>query len=81
MQVFKKRCHCEPVRTLAWQSVSPVQTDFTEALRNLHRTGYGLPRRFAPRNDSAGRNPVVKICVLTKPIVIIRIYDAAKLAE
>ena len=24
------------------------------------------PRRFAPRNDSAGRNPVIKIRVLTK---------------
>ena len=81
MQVFQKRCHCAPVRRLAWQSVPPVQTDFTEVLRNLQPLGYGLPegelprrgkrshpgvRRFAPRNDSAGRNPVIKIRVLTK---------------
>ena len=24
----------------------------------LHRRGYGLPRRFAPRNDRGGRGPV-----------------------
>ena len=39
---------------------------FTEALRNLQRLGYGLPRRFAPRNDSAGQNPVIKMFMLTK---------------
>ena len=37
----------------------PVLTDFTEALRNLQRLRCGLPRRFAPRNDSAGSNPVI----------------------
>ena len=81
MQVLKKRCHCEPVHTLARQSVPPVQTDFTGALKNLQRLGYGLPegelprrgkrshpgvRRFAPRNDSIGWNPVIKIRVLTQ---------------
>ena len=49
-----------------WQSVFPVQADFTEAFRNLQRMGYGLPRRFAPRNDSAGQNPVIKMFMLTK---------------
>ena len=33
-------CHSEPVRTLAWESVSPKKKN-------------GLPRRYAPRNDSA----------------------------
>ena len=36
------RCHCEPVRTLVWQSPSP-----TASLR--------LPRRCAPRNDIDSR--------------------------
>ena len=39
-----KTCHCEPVRTLVWQSVIPLRR--TPVLwRN------GFPRRFAPRND------------------------------
>ena len=43
-----------------------MQSIFSEILRKLRRFGYGLPRRFAPRNDSAGRNPVIKMRVLTK---------------
>ena len=39
---------------------------FTETLRKSQRLGCGLPRRFAPRNDSAGRNPVIKIHMLIK---------------
>ena len=39
---------------------------FTETLRKSRRLGCGLPRRFAPRNDSAGRNPVIKIHMLIK---------------
>ena len=27
---------------------------------------YGLPRRFAPRNDSGGRNTVINMCMLTQ---------------
>ena len=38
-QSVKKACHCEPVRTLARQSV--------------HKS-YGFPRRCAPRNDRNG---------------------------
>ena len=38
-------CHCEPARTLVWQSVLPTH-------RTPCRKGkYGFPRRFAPRND------------------------------
>ena len=33
----------------------------TETLKKSQRLGYGLPRRFAPRNDSAGQNPVIKM--------------------
>ena len=102
MQVLKKRCHCEPVSTLAWQSV-PLRTGRFHrnaqkiatfgirisglalsicAARCLHkrkrlpsRCGRLTPpqaalpcgpRRFAPRNDSAGRNPIIKMSVLTK---------------
>ena len=43
-----------------------AQANFTGALRNMLRSGCGLPRRFAPRNDSAGQIPVTEICVLTK---------------
>ena len=39
---------------------------FTETLRKSQRLGCGLPRRFAPRNDSAGRNPVIKIHMFIK---------------
>ena len=39
---------------------------FTETLRKSQRLGCGLLRRFAPRNDSAGRNPVIKIHMLIK---------------
>ena len=52
MQVFKKRCHCEPVRTLAWQSVplyrsilrkyletcSVWDADFRVVAKHLRRT-------------------------------------------
>ena len=61
-------CHCEPVRTLAWQSVSPCSSAKREAAPKANPQpstnspkpqptcqvflqGYGLPRRFAPRND------------------------------
>ncbi len=61
-------CHCEPVRTLAWQSVLPAEIpDMSVVLRANSqcfsyspkvllfvmycRKEYGLPRRFAPRND------------------------------
>ncbi len=65
-------CHCEPVRTLVWQSVTP-QRNFANwqflgqirmhfpvfalgtALCYALPQGCGLPRRFAPRNDSGGR--------------------------
>ena len=43
-----------------------IQADPTETLKKSQRLGYGLPRRFAPRNDSAGQNPVIKMFVLTK---------------
>ena len=46
---------------------SPLtQSVFSEILRNLQRFRCGLPRRFAPRNDSAGQNPVIKMFMLTK---------------
>ena len=35
-----------------------------------------LPRRFAPRNDSIGLNPVIKIRVLTKTDRHNSIYSA-----
>ena len=61
-------CHCEPVRTLVWQSVTPqrnpaswhhfgqIRSTFPHSPKVLlsampHRKEYGLPRRFAPRND------------------------------
>ena len=49
-----KTCHCEPVRTLVWQSVIPLRR--TPVLwRN------GFPRRFAPRNDIFIKNhPVMR---------------------
>ena len=41
--------HCEPVRTLVWQSVFPIER--TTQLHNVKESG--LPRRTsAPRNDS-----------------------------
>ena len=39
-----KPCHCEPVRTLVWQSVPPLR-------RTPVIWKNGFPRRFAPRND------------------------------
>ena len=66
-------CKCSKNAVIASQSADwrgnpfpSAQTDFTEILRNLQPLGYGLPRRFAPRNDRAGRNPVIKIRMLTK---------------
>ena len=66
-------CKCSKNAVIASQSADwrgnpfpSAQTDFTEILRNLQPLGYGLPRRFAPRNDSAGQIPVTEICVLTK---------------
>ena len=44
----------------------PCTGDPTEALKKSQRLGYGLPRRFAPRNDSAGQNPVITMFMLTK---------------
>ena len=41
----QKACHCEPARTLVWQSVFPL-------CRTITTRGNGFPRRFAPRNDS-----------------------------
>ena len=41
-RTLKTPCHCEPVRTLVWQSVLP---------RTAPHKGNGLPRRCAPRND------------------------------
>ena len=41
-RALKTPCHCEPVRTLVWQSVLP---------RTAPHKGNGLPRRCAPRND------------------------------
>ena len=66
--VLPSACHCEPVRTLAWQSVLPAEIpDMSVVLRANSqcfsyspkvllfamycRKEYGLPRRFAPRND------------------------------
>ena len=43
-----------------------MQSIFSVILGKVRRFGYGLPRRFAPRNDSAGRNSVIKIRMLTK---------------
>ena len=37
-------CHCEPARTLVWQSVPPLR-------RTPVIWKNGFPRRFAPRND------------------------------
>ena len=39
-----KPCHCEPARTLVWQSVPPLR-------RTPVIWKNGFPRRFAPRND------------------------------
>ena len=61
-------CHCEPVRTLAWQSVTLCSGTWQIAALRANsqlfrirreellfglccRRSYGLPRRFAPRND------------------------------
>ena len=63
-------CHCEPARTLVWQSV-PLQaaglrapagaqyrpggmTGLTAGAMRSHCGGCGLPRRYAPRNDRFG---------------------------
>ena len=42
-RALKTPCHCEPVRTLVWQSVLPPRT--------APHKGNGLPRRSVPRND------------------------------
>ena len=50
----KRSCHCEPVRTLVWQSPN----NSGRFVRAFVRFSYifplsgGLPRRCAPRNDS-----------------------------
>ena len=66
-------CKCQNNAVIASQSAdwrgNPfpfMQSIFSEILGKLRRFGNGLPRRFAPRNDSAGRNPVIKIRMLTK---------------
>ena len=43
-------CHCEPVRTLARQSVPLAGT-----APEFRSVSDGLPRRFAPRNDTVFR--------------------------
>ncbi len=68
--VLPSACHCEPVRTLVWQSASPQRYLTSWQLLGRIRTscgfalgttlchvlpqGYGLPRRSAPRNDNGG---------------------------
>ncbi len=68
--VLPSACHCEPVRTLVWQSASPqgklTSWQYFGRIRTHLRIrpkfcsyyalpqGYGLPRRFAPRNDNGG---------------------------
>ena len=66
-------CKCQNNAVIASQSAdwrgNPfpfMQSIFSEILGKLRRFGNGLPRRFAPRNDSAGRNPVIKTRMLTK---------------
>ena len=41
-----------------------AQADFTGTLRNTLRLRCGLPRRFAPPNDSVGQSPDIQIRVL-----------------
>ena len=51
-RTLKNPCHCEPVRTLVWQSVPPCTAP--------HK-GNGLPRRCAPRNDILMK--IIPLCV------------------
>ena len=51
-RALKTPCHCEPVRTLVWQSVLP---------RTAPHRGNGLPRRCAPRNDILMK--IIPLCV------------------
>ena len=51
-RTLKNPCHCEPVRTLVWQSVLP---------RTAPHKGNGLPRRCAPRNDILMK--IIPLCV------------------
>ena len=55
-----KPCHCEPVRTLVWQSVPPLR-------RTPVIWKNGFPRRFAPRNDIFIIPPSVGVGVLDDP--------------
>ena len=48
ISLTKKTCHCEPVRTLARQSVPLKMSRFCTCYQGEN----GLPRRFAPRNDT-----------------------------
>ena len=48
-QSVKKVCHCEPVRKLAWQSVTN-NVKFPIYYADFHHLDYGFPRRFAPRS-------------------------------
>ena len=43
----KKTCHCEPVRTLAWQSVLL----FAAGTLSEREKGNGLPRRASPSSQ------------------------------
>ena len=55
MRHFPGFSHCEPGRTLAWQSASPggqSSLDVVHVRRGQGRDG--LPRRCAPRNDRMG---------------------------
>ena len=45
-QSAKKACHCEPVRRLAWQSVTN-NVKFPIYYADLRHLDYGFPRRFA----------------------------------
>ena len=69
--LLSSACHCEPVRTLAWQSVLPAEEPGKSVVLRANSSCFsylpkvflfvlwyckenGLPRRFAPRNDSGG---------------------------
>ena len=52
-RALKTPCHCEPVRTLVWQSVLPPRT--------APHKGNELPRRCAPRNDIFVK--IIPLCV------------------
>ena len=47
LYLIKTTCHCEPARTLAWQSVLL----FVPSTLSKREKENGLPRRFASRND------------------------------